>query len=102
MGYIDSFLINNPGQIVSCNDAYNLLLKVKRIKPRIQEIKVAVYEVKVAKMIKSVVPDVEDWQYNGTTKDFYLYKFHNRTHRDQAKTALHLAGFETEEKDFIS
>jgi len=99
MGYLDPYLINNPSQIVSCNDLYPLLLKVQRYQPKIQEIIHADSVHKVGSIIKSVVPDVEDFQFNGKTKTHYLWKFRSTTHRENAKQKLENLGYRTITRD---
>lgn len=95
MGYLDRYLRNNPRQIISCDDRYQLILKVKQTQPYHIRQAIAESDGSVSLLVKQIIPDVEDWQYGGTINGFYLFKFHNYSHRQQVQAYLTSLGYTT-------
>lgn len=99
MGYLDPYLRNNPKQVVDCDELYNLWLFVWHPTGIIQ-ITTGDSDAIVSLLVKSMVPDVEDWQYGGDINSKYIFKFHSDYQRAQVKAFLELSGYSTYTRDF--
>jgi len=100
MGFLDKKLQHNRGQVISCDDTYNYILKVHHL-TGIDQITAADSDLKVSLYVKEMVPDVEEWQYGGDINAKYIFKFHLHRDRENVKRYLESLGYPTESRDFI-
>lgn len=101
MSYLDRYLRHNRGQVVSCNDLYVFLLKVKHQKTLIQQITIAENDLSISLIVKGILPDVDDWQYAGENNGYYLFRFHNPAHRTLVAAQFSYLGYPTISRNFI-
>lgn len=101
MGYLDKYLRNNPKQVVSCDDIYERILRVKHSLNKVEQITIAETDLTVCARIKEMVPDIEEWQYGGDINGFYIFKFHNYNDRAKAQAYLISLGYTTQIRDLL-
>lgn len=95
MGYLLDNLPARKQQIVECPELYKLGLRVRRRPPR-EALAAAESDLSVSLIIKEVIPDVEEWQYAGTRRGFFVFLFHLDSDRNRAKEELIFRGHEVE------
>jgi hypothetical protein len=100
MGYLSDNLPQRRDQIVECPKLYTLILRVRH-RPESQALIAAESDGSIGKIIRSVVPDPEDWQYGGgrlpgIPKGFIEYRFHIPSQRTRAQEELRFNGYYTE------
>ncbi|MGD9725807.1 MAG: hypothetical protein AB7L09_00215 [Nitrospira sp.] len=100
MGYLDDKLPQRRDQIVECPALYKLVLRVRHRDP-FQALIAAETEDTIGKIIRSVVPDPEDWQFGAgrlpaVPKGFTEFRFWNSSHRSRAREELRFSGYYTE------
>lgn len=103
MGYLSDNVPRRRDQIVECPRLYTLVLHVRHRDPFYAMI-AGETDGTIGKIIRSVVPDPEDWQYGGgrlpgTPKGFVEFRFHNPSHRSRAVEELRFKGYYTETVD---
>ena len=111
MGYLSDNLPDPWNQIGECPELYKLLLRVRhRSAPH--ALSAAETDDTIGKIIRTVVPDSEDWQFSGgrgpsvggrsfagALKGFVEFRFHNDSHRSRAIEELRFNGYYTETVD---
>ena len=95
MGYLSDNLPPRREQIVECPALYKLILRVRHRPPYFAQI-AAETDLTISLIVKSVVPDVEDWQYSGRRKGFDEFRFHIPSQRARAREELRFKGYYTE------
>lgn len=95
MGYLIDNLPPRKDQIVECPKLYKLILKVKH-RSKFFAMIAAETDDTIGKIIRSVVPDPEDWQYSGRRKGFVEFRFHIPSQRSRAREELRFKGYYTE------
>lgn len=100
MGYLDENLPQRKDQIVECPRLYKLILKVKH-RSAFYAMVAAETDDTIGKIIRSVIPDPEDWQYAGRRNGFVEFRFHIPSQRSRAQEELRFKGYYTELKDEV-
>lgn len=100
MGYLNDNLPQRLDQIVECQELYKLVLRVRH-RASFQALIAAETEDTIGKIIRSVVPDPEDWQFGGgrlpaVPKGFTEFRFHIPGQRSRAQEELRFNGYYTE------
>ncbi len=104
MGYLSDNLPQRRDQIVECPALYKLVLRVRH-RSKFRAMITAESDDTIGKIIRSVVPDVEDWQYGGgrlpggVPKGFVEFRFHLASQRARAREELRFKGYYTETLD---
>ena len=99
MGYLDDKLPQRKEQIVECPKLYVLVLRVRR-RNEYHAMIAGETEDSIGVIIKSVVPDPEDWQFAGSFgTDFVEFRFHMASQRERARQELIFNGYYTELRD---
>jgi hypothetical protein len=98
VGYLLDNLPPKKDQIVECPKLYTLVLKVKHRSDYFAMIAGETDDT-IGKIIRSVVPDPEDWQYSGRYRGFVDFRFHIPGQRSRAQEELRFKGYYTETKD---
>lgn len=98
MGYLYDNLPHRKRQFVECSRLYKLVLRVRHREP-FDELMAAESDGTISLIVKSVVPDVEDWQYAGRGKGFDHFRFHIPSQRSRAQEELRFMGYYTETVD---
>lgn len=95
MGYLDDNLPQRKEQVVECPKLYQLVLKVKHRSP-VEAQAAGESDDTIARIVASVVPDPEDWQFQGRRKGFVEFGFHIPSQRDRAREEFTFKGYYTE------
>ena len=95
MGYLLDNLPQRKEQIVECPALYKLILRVIRRPPREAQA-AAESDISVSLIVKSVISDVEEWQYTGSQPEFFEFRFHLEADRNRAEAELNFFGHPTE------
>jgi hypothetical protein len=100
VGYLDDKLPQRADQIVDCTELYTLVLRVRH-RNKFYAMIAGETDDSIGKIIRSAVPDPEDWQYGGgrlpsVPSGFVEFRFHNASHRSKAQEALRFKGYYTE------
>lgn len=104
MGHLSDNLPQRRDQIVECPALYKMVLRVRH-RDRFGAIIAAESDESIGKIIRSVVPDIEEWQYGGgrlpggVPKGFVEFRFHLASQRDRAREELRFKGYYTETVD---
>ena len=104
MGYLSDNLPQRQDQIVECPALYKLVLRVRH-RSVIHALSAAETDDSIAKIVRSVVPDPEDWQFgggrkfSGVLKGFVEFRFHIPSQRSRAREELRFKGYYTETVD---
>jgi len=103
VGYLNDNLPLRRDQIVECQELYKLVLHVRHRPPK-QALSAGEHDGTIGKIIRSVVPDPEDWQYGGgrlpaVPKGFIEFRFHLDSQRSRAREELRFKGYYTETID---
>ena len=104
MGYLNDNLPQRLDQIVECPALYKLVLHVKH-RSKVHARAAAETDDTIGKIIRSVVPDPEDWQFGGgrlpggVPKGFVEFRFHIPGQRSRAQEELRFKGYFTETRD---
>lgn len=95
MGYLDDNLPQRKDQVVECQKLYPLVLKVKH-RNFTDAIAANERDDTIAHIVLSVVPDVEDWQFQGRRNGFVYFGFHIPSQRARAQEEFTFRGYYTE------
>ncbi len=102
MGYLSNNLPQRLDQIVECPALYKLVLHVRH-RSEFHALIAGETDDTIGKIIRSVVPDPEDWQYGAGRlvgpKGFVEFRFHIPSHRSRAQEELRFKGYYTETVD---
>lgn len=99
MGYLDDKLPQRKNQTVECQKLYVLVLRVRRRTP-FHALIAGETEDSIGAIIRSVVPDPEDWQFAGSFgTDFVEFRFHLANQRERARQELLFNGYYIELRD---
>lgn len=104
MGYLNDNLPQRRDQIVECPKLYRLVLRVRH-RDGLAALIAGETDDTIGKIIRSVVPDPEDWQYGGgrlpggVPKGFTEFRFHLDSQRSRAQEELRFLGYYTETLD---
>jgi len=98
MGYLYDNLPQRKDQVVECPRLYKLVLRVRH-RPPFLALEAAETDDSIAHIVLSVVPDVEDWQFQGRRNGFVEFGFHIPSQRARAKEELMFKGYYVELKD---
>lgn len=101
MGYLLDNLPPRRDQIVECPALYPLVLRVRH-RSDFMAMVAAETDDTIGAIIRSVVPDPEDWQYAGrmgAPKGFVEFRFHIPSQRARAQEELRFKGYYTELRD---
>ena len=104
MGYLNDNLPQRRDQIVECTRLYTLVLRVRHRTP-FQAMIAGETDDTIGKIIRSVVPDPEDWQYGGgrlpgaVPQGFTEFRFHIPSQRTRAQEELRFKGYYSETVD---
>jgi hypothetical protein len=99
MGYLFDNLPLTQEQIVECPKLYRYGLKVARTKPASLELATNKTELFFTVLIRNLIGDVEEWQFNGSTDQFHHYRFHLPSQRNQVIARLQAMRVYTENYD---
>jgi hypothetical protein len=100
MGYLSDNLPQRKDQIVECPALYKLVLRVRHRSKRMAQI-AGETDDSIGKIIRSVIPDIEEWQYGGgrlpsVPRGFVEFRFHLAGDRSRAQEELRFKGYYTE------
>ena len=99
MGYLSDNIPHKKIQIVECPKLYTLVLRVKH-RSKYYAMIAGETDDTIGKIIRSVVPDPEDWQYGGGRLSgppgFVEFRFHIDGQRSRAQEELRYKGYYTE------
>jgi len=104
VGYLADNLPLRRDQVVECPKLYTLVLRVRHRSTAHAQI-AAETDDSIGKIVRSVVPDPEDWQFGGGRKfsgvlnGFVEFRFHLASQRSRAQEELRFKGYYTETKD---
>jgi hypothetical protein len=104
VGWLSDNLPPRRDQIVECPALYKFVLRVRH-RDGLRAIIAAESDDSIGKIIRTVVPDVEEWQYGGgrlpggVPKGFTEFRFHLASQRNRALEELRFMGYYTETVD---
>jgi hypothetical protein len=95
MGYLNDNLPQRKDQVVECPKLYTLVLRVKH-RDYVDAIAADERDDTIGAIIRGVVPDITDWQYQGRRNGFVEFGFHVQSQLARAQEEFTFNGYYTE------